>query len=385
MGLSASSSPLVGRGTEILAAPAGRCPSPRRILLHGREFNVGCQRRSCPACGLVWLKDTHVRAIAASQVLRGAVALVSITAPGRDVLPWDETGRRVEEGAARDWNRSAPARWSKLYDAARRRARRDCPMAAGEWALLFKAWEYQKRGVLHLHLVVPMGSPRAARHSRSLVTQLAALAPRYGFGFVDRGKLPSAGARRSSRTLEAVEPGRAAAYVAGYLSGAGIGKGGIYEVAQAQGVPGALLYVAQALTRRSGVTMRSLRVRRRVVARFPDAGLSRDHWMAACVVDAIDRGRPPLLPEARRALMSVALAERWGSTVDMETGEERTPSEAPPPPRLTVGDAESNRARGRGLLRLDSVLHRADDAPSGWLSITSASVIRTIERRDVHA
>lgn len=352
------------------AARRPRCPDPRRILLHGRQLEVGCSRRSCPSCGLLWLQDTHIRAIAASQALGAPVALASITAPGQDVLPWDETGRRVCEAEAREWNETAPARWSALYDAARRRARAAVPVAPGEWALWFKAWEYQKRGVLHLHLVVPMGTPRQAAHSTALVAALAALAPAYGFGYVDRGKLPDSGRRQSARRLVPVEPGRAAAYVAGYLSGVGIGKGGIYEVAQAQGVPGALLYVSRKLTSASGVTMRSLKARRRVVCRYPDALKSAEHWAAACVVDGIDRSRPPLPADLRAALLQRALAEGWTSVVDIETGEQRAATAAPCPPGLLGGNAVIPRRSRRGLLRLDSVLHRADDSPSGWCFVT---------------
>lgn len=341
------------------------------MVLHGREFEVGCQRRSCPCCGLVWLKDTNIRALAAAQQLQGPVALVSITAPGRDVLPWDASGRRVVASAARSWNRTAPARWRKLYDAARRRALRSCPTAPGEWALVMKVWEYQKRGVLHLHLLVPMGSRRAASHSTALVRALAALAPLYGFGYVDRGKLPDGGGRRSARRLEPIAAERAAAYVASYLGGAGIGKGGIFEVAQAQGVPGALVYIAQRLTAASGVTMRSLKVRRRIICRYPSAVESADAWYAACLVDAVDRRRPPFSPETRAALLQRALAERWGEIVNIETGEAREPSQAPAPPRLLVGDATVAERSRRGLIRLDSVLHRADDTPSrmAWSTV----------------
>jgi hypothetical protein len=317
----------------------------------------------------VWLGDTRIRSVAAAAELRRPVALVSVTAPGRDVLPWDASGTAVEERAAREWNQAAPGQWSKLHACAARDARQVAATLGVEWRLLFKAWEYQRRGVLHLHLVVPCGTPGQRRASEAYVSGLVARAPRYGFGFVDRGKLAASGPRRSTRTLAAVEAGRAAAYVAGYVASSGAGKGGVAEVAARQGVPGAVLYISNVLTRRSGVTMRSLRERRRVKCRYPGATASVEAWQAACVIDAMDRRRPPFPPNVRGALLRRALAERWTCAVDTGTGEVRGPTLAPAPPGIPVGAVSVAHPARVGALRLDSVLHRSDEcADPEWVT-----------------
>ncbi len=358
------------------SVPLGRvdCPSPRRISTYGREHEVRCGRRSCPSCGVLWLADTRIRSVAAGAELRSAVALVSVTAPGRDVLPWDASGDRVEVEAARRWNGAAPAKWSRLHACAGRDARAVAAEHGATWRLLFKVWEYQRRGVLHLHLVVPCGTLGERLASEAYVRGLTARAPRYGFGFVDRGKLPERGARRSARKLAPVPAGRAAAYVTSYVASTGAGKGGIAEVARGQGVPGAVVYIANTLTRASGVTMRSLKERRRVACRYPQASSSVEAWRAACVVDAMDRRRPPFPPNVRGALLAQALAQRWSCAASSETGEVRSATAAPAPPGLLGGNATVAPGDRVAVLRLDSVLHRDDrDGAAEW--VTTASVI----------
>jgi hypothetical protein len=341
----------------------------RTVLTYGREHLVRCGRRSCPSCGGVWLGDTRIRSLAAAGELRRPVALVSVTAPGRDVLPWDESGARVQAVAAQEWNRAAPAQWSKLHKGAARDARAVAVGLGADWRLLFKAWEYQRRGVLHLHLVLPCGTLGERLASEAYVRGLTARAPRYGFGFVDRGRLPAAGRRTSARRLVPVQAGRAAAYVAGYVASSGAGKGGVAEVAANQGVPGAILYIAATLTQASGVTMRSLRERRRIICRYPQALDSREAWQAACVVDALDRRRPPFPPGVRGALLQRALAQRWGSACNTPTGEVREPTGAPAPPSVVGGSASVAPGTTVGLVRLDSVLHRSPrTGEQEWIS-----------------
>lgn len=356
------------------AAVASRCTSTRTVTTYGRVHDVRCGKRSCESCGVVWLGDTRIRAVAAGAQLRSAVALVSVTAPGRDVLPWAPGGDQVDQLKAQEWNRSAPANWSKLHKGASRDARAVAVDRGADWRLLFKAWEYQRRGVLHLHLVVPCGTSGQRAASEAYVRGLVARASRYGFGFVDRGKLPARGARRSTRELSPVPPGRAAAYVTSYVASSGAGKGGVAEVAANQGVPGAILYVSNTLTRASGVTMRSLKERRRVSCRYPAARASMEAWRAACVVDAMDRRRPPFTAGTRGALLQRALSERWSCAVDARTGEVRSPTAAPSPPGLTGGDVTVPRRGTVAVLRLDSVLHRSPEGEQKeW--ITTAVVV----------
>lgn len=348
--------------------PAPPCPSPRTILQFGSERRVRCGRRGCCSCGVLWLTDTRIRVLAAVQAHASAVALVTVTAPGVDVLPWGPCGTLVDERAAAAWNRDAPTNWSYLHRAAAPDARE---VAAGwgmTWRLLVKAWEYQRRGVLHLHLLVPAGSPAMLAASNRYVAALHENAHAHGFGFVDRGKLPSTGPRRSARTLQPVDPHRAAAYVSAYVASTGAGKGGVAEVAAKQGVPGAVVYVAQALTARSGVTMRSLRARRRVACRFPDAARDADTWHAACVLDELQRGRPPLTSDARASLLAVALAQGWTHTVDTLDGSVRGATSAPAPGQPARDQRRIPRATVVGHVRLDSVLHRGPRGTPEWVS-----------------
>lgn len=324
----------------------------------------------------MWLGDTRIRTLAACQTLPGAVALVTVTAPGQDVLPWDASGRRVDADAARAWNETAPARWSALHRGAARAARRVADDHGATWRLLVKAWEYQRRGVLHLHLLVPAGTPGELRASTAYVRELAGGASAQGFGFVDRGKLPAAGARGSARELSPVSPHRAAAYVASYVASSGAGKGGVAEVARRQGVPGAIVYVSQRLTAVSGVTMRSLRARRRIACQWPGAAESVEAWQAGRALDAMLRGHPPLTDGARGALLRRATAERWRCTVDARTGEARrlTPAAAPSLP--AGGQSMLQPPPTDALVRLDSVLHRGHESPGpGW--ITTVTVLDT--------
>lgn len=334
------------------------CPTPRTVEHYGRVLRVRCACRSCPTCGVLWLGDTRIRVLAAAHSFAGSVALVTVTAPGVDVLPWDASGKRVAAWYAAEWNRTAPARWSALHRAAARAARRRAKELRVDWRLLVKVWEYQKRGVLHLHLIVPAGCPGELAASKAYVDALAGGAAARGFGFVDRGRLPAKGARRSSRTLVPVAPGRAAGYCAAYVASAGAGKPGIAEVARRQGVPGAVVYVAQALTRRSGVTMRSLRARRRVVCLYEGATASEDAWHAACLLDALERGNPPMTAEQRGALLAVATAARWRVVVNSETGETKEPNVAPLPPSPHGGASSCQPRRTVALVRLDFVQHR---------------------------
>lgn len=324
--------------------------------------------------------DTRIRTLAACQTLAGAVALVTVTAPGVADLPWDATGKQVREAPARAWNASAPARWSALHHDGAKVARRIARELNCDWRLLVKTWEYQRRGVLHLHLLLPAGSPAELQASEAYTREIATRAQSHGFGFVDRGKLTRGAGRQTARRLDPVAPHRAAAYVASYMASTGAGKAGIAEVARRAGVSGAVVYVSARLTRRSGVTMRTLRARRRVACRYPGAVADAETWHTACVLDEMGRGRPPLAPAARRALLSRALAERWGSTIAADTGEWRGPTAAAPPASVREAVLPVARRRNRAVVRLDPVLHR--EASSGerwWTSEPTVVEVQTFE------
>src|SRR3954454_10732197 len=118
-------------------APGGAtppCPRPR-------PGGGRCHSRRWPACGLLWAGDTRSRILANVQAYGGDVALVTITAPGADALPWAEDGRWVDPEAAAAWNASAPERWRVLHRVAAQRARR----RHGKLTLVAWSWEYQAR------------------------------------------------------------------------------------------------------------------------------------------------------------------------------------------------------------------------------------------------
>lgn len=333
------------------------CPTPVQTVAWGHVRYARCMKRSCASCGHLWLGDTRVKVIAAASKLSGAVALVTVTGPGQDVIPWGPERGKADPEAARRWNELAPWNWSRLHKAAQARAARARGRAGRPVDLLIKVWEYQKRGVLHLHLVVPAGTGEEVKNAEAYVTALHELSSAYGFGFVDRGKLPKSGPRQSARRLAPVAPWRAAAYVAGYVVSTGAGKPGVMEVAQRQGVPGAVVYVSPTLTKQSGVTIRSLRARRRIATMFPGADQSADTWRAACLVDALSRRRAPFTPEARRTLFQAAYRHRWTDVWDLTAERWISPTRAASPSAVSEQLTRTPSVRRTGRCRLDLVLH----------------------------
>jgi hypothetical protein len=222
---------------------------------------------------VLWAGDTRRKLLVNVEAYGGAVALVTVTAPGARDLPWDESvcahlgkhrhsgklGCKVDERAAHLWNLQAPGDWRRLHRKASTRARRAqlryCEKAGIEpgdpWAIIAREWEFQARGVLHMHAVVPMATPEERAASRAYVDCLRDLGERHAFGFVDR-------------KLEVVPAQRAARYVAKYIAAvdSGSGKITLSETVTHRDVPRHVTYVSRRLTMRTGVTMRSLRRKR---------------------------------------------------------------------------------------------------------------------------
>jgi hypothetical protein len=114
--------------------------------------------------------------------------------------------------------------------------------------LATRAWEPQKRGAAHVHPVFAVPTPDVVLAS-AYFEEAARLAPRHGFGFV--------GQKRGKRHVMTAE--RAAAYLSSYfVSGRGE-KATLSENARNPHLPRLLIWVNPALTRRTGVTMRSRR------------------------------------------------------------------------------------------------------------------------------
>jgi hypothetical protein len=189
------------------------------------------------------------------------VRLLTVTAPGVEAgILWDEDhcahlgphrhsgplGCRVAAAPAAVWNGAAPRWWRSLHNEAsqatlRRVGRRP--------RLLARPWELQKRGMLHVHPVV--GSSTVAERQAADVYQqeLAARAARHGFGYVDR-------------KIEVRHPRAAAAYLSSYFVAGKKGKLTLREAVTSGAMPPSIVYVAPELSQRSGITMRSLRLRR---------------------------------------------------------------------------------------------------------------------------
>jgi hypothetical protein len=305
------------------------------VAVRDEHYTVACGSRTCAFCGDRWQKDQRVRAVAAAEHLGTSVALVTVTAPGRELYrpEYVQFGAEDADVLAR-WNESARRRWRRLHLAASKTARRQARRDGSEWRVLYRSWEEQKRGALHVHLVLPFDTP-AERHATNLyVRRLWELARAHDFGYVlggKRGENPSW--RRPPRVAPA-SSGKAARYVCKYVASIGTGKEGMRAIAERTRARGSVLYISPTLTRRSGVTMTSLRARRRIYARYPWGRESAEAWRIAAVVDGTQRRRAPLSPDAERTLRRVIADARATAVLDRRTGEVLTATLAPTPLKL---------------------------------------------------
>jgi hypothetical protein len=221
-----------------------------------------CGARRCASCGVLWAGDTRVKLLRNIEAFGGDVALVTVTAPGDEQLPRDDEGM-VLRPVARRWNRQAIEEWRRMHRKAAQRAQRHARASGGAWRVIAREWEFQRRGVLHVHVVVPMATPLERLASQVYANALDELRHRHGFGYVDRGRRTRKGSVWR-RMLEVVPQERAARYLAKYVAGVKRdGRLAITETVLHPDVPGHVVYVGRHLTRATGCTMRSLRLRRR--------------------------------------------------------------------------------------------------------------------------
>jgi hypothetical protein len=223
-------------------------------------WKPSCKRRDCPYCGPKWARDWR-RVLAANLDAAGVkVATIAITGPGADVLPWacernhkhsGVRGCRVQPAPLRMWAEAMPFMWQRLRQAARIATKRELGYAP-PW-LMCRVWEPQKRGVPHLHLVVPYGSWADRKAANVFRRHLARLAPEYGFG-------------RVQKDLQPIEGREAARYLASYLTGRTAKKNSIRENISDPNLPRSLLWLTPKLTRKTMVTMRTVRRARHVWA-----------------------------------------------------------------------------------------------------------------------
>lgn len=193
----------------------------------------------------------------------GRVGMLTLTPPGQDVLPWDESGRRVEWAYASVWNCTAQKRASRLFEAAQRSA--DRWVRRGGWGgalprQIGNAVGWQERGLKHFHWLLPMESETERAWSRHVERFIAAAHRKelarwsagqrwemvwgeYGGGKPARG-FYGFGFKKGARHGGSSE--KAARYLAKNAAGYVAGQGGRH-------------YVSVRLTRETGVTMRALR------------------------------------------------------------------------------------------------------------------------------
>lgn len=203
-------------------------------------------RASTSVGGRLWFGD--VRRLLMTNLLAygGNVWLVTVTAPGADLLPWGE-GRKVEPQAAHEWNRTAPKRWSELH----RRAQQEVKRAHGDnCTFLAYAWQMQGRGVLHIHLALGFSTARERALAWRYVQELRERTRQFGFGFVDA--VDRDGRSGKSRVLE---PHRAAGYMSRYLAD----STQLVEAIASKDRPARIIYVTNRLTQQTSCTMSRLR------------------------------------------------------------------------------------------------------------------------------
>lgn len=240
-----------------------------------------CRRRTCPGYAPKYLRDL-------AEVMRSALAewehsttLVTATAPGVDVLPWDESlcklsaphkhsgpnGCRVNPWTAAEYNRTATKRFRKLLNHARQRTKR-----AGHKQLpqLLAVAHEIKRGVFHVHAV--FGYTASSRKALdALLAEMDILRGEYGFGSATGG-------------FDKGQPGKfdgrgAGLYASKYLR-PGHAKGSFIPALRTlevliprseSGRPTEVVrpvWISPKLTARSGVTMRFLRFARYAYRRW---------------------------------------------------------------------------------------------------------------------
>ncbi len=242
---------------------------------------MSCKRRDCPDYAPRYLRDQAQRLRKNLAAWEGKTCLVTLTAPGADVLPWDRAscppgkhrcsgrfGCRVDSHHAAQWNMTVTKRLGELLKTAREATRRAHGSAVRVHVLGYVC-EAQQRGVFHPHVVLGY---RTAKERAALDTfrrTLRRTRGSYGFGVGRRGSFDEGTPDRFS----ARDAGR---YISKYLRPDGA-KTSFVPLLRAIGriVPrdpetGRMkvlvrpVYLSVTLSRRTGVTMGFLRFKRRV-------------------------------------------------------------------------------------------------------------------------
>lgn len=328
------------KGREVTCPDWIELPAQDRFSPPIRRL-VTCKRRGCPRCGIPWARDVATR-VRVNLGVEGRMILVTITAPGEDVLPWDEhhcagrhryggrhsgkRGCRVDPWRAAKWADSLTYRWQLLRNAAQQATRRALKDELGlsrqppGARLGVYVWEPQKRGVPHMHLVVAYNTAEDRRAAHVFVRELKRLAPRHEFGFVDaRGRKRKDDPRRGllhdryGVEVREIAAADAARYLSGYLTGRNPKKPTVRENIANPMLPPAIVWVSPRLTRVTGVTARMLRRARWLAAALrgrveePRWHSTRDAVETAAVFLQAFRSRPPPVDLAPALALAVKI------------------------------------------------------------------------------
>jgi hypothetical protein len=253
--------------------------------------------------------------------LEPQAVLLAVTGPGArptwdeqgevtcEGLPWDERhcahrgphkhagpdGCRVDPWKGAEWNRTADARWSKLH----RRAATETRRRFGNDALvlLTRAIEVQHRGVKHFHPVLLCTTMRHRFGVEFYAKRLSELAGQYGFGYVERKIKPQPASA-------------AAAYLSAYFVKGKKEKAQLQHSVQHPAMRGSrILWMTPRLTQTTGATMREMRFRRFVWARYGHLIAQGGGWVdVARVLAETERelGRPLTGEELSSAMLGAA-------------------------------------------------------------------------------
>lgn len=146
------------------------CP----VAFNGRR----CGRWDCVGCGP--LREGDQRGVLLSNLTEygGDTWMLTVTAPGDDVLPRDHDGR-CELDALAHWCDSRGKRWRSLRNSAVRSCGRRSPVLATVWQ------PQPGRGAPHAHCVI-----RATDSGYAYALAMDRLSASHGFGFVDLARDP---------------------------------------------------------------------------------------------------------------------------------------------------------------------------------------------------
>jgi hypothetical protein len=107
------------------------------------------------------------------------VTMITVTAPGADVLPYGPDGRTCAHEPLSEWCSTMMARWHSLRDSCAKSVKRQSRSDSAPVVLAY-VWQLQIRQAPHLHVLVSAG-PLGRRFAGALKER----ASEYGFGFVD--------------------------------------------------------------------------------------------------------------------------------------------------------------------------------------------------------